>query len=95
MKQLIIFNPWAGLGYAGKTLSQIEAYLNEIQVPYDLLKTSHQGHGIELTRNADFSEYAGIVAAGGDGTLFEVINGCYSSRNSRIIAGRVSLNSVK
>ncbi len=79
MKQLIIFNPWAGHGYAGKTLAQIEAYLEEIQLPYDLLKTTHPGHGIELTQNADFSQYSGIIAAGGDGTLFEVINGYYQN----------------
>lgn len=82
MKHLIIYNPWAGHGHAGKILPQIEAYLNEIQLPYDLLKTEHQGHGIELTKNADFSQYSGIIAAGGDGTLFEVINGYYHNASS-------------
>ncbi len=82
MKQLIIFNPWAGHGYAGKTLPKIEAYLKEIDLPYDILLTTHQGHGIELTQSADFSQYDGIIAAGGDGTLFEVINGYYRNSSS-------------
>lgn len=82
MKQLIIFNPWAGHGYAGKTLPEIEAYLQAIELPYDILLTTHQGHGIELTQKADFSQYDGIIAAGGDGTLFEVINGYYRNGSS-------------
>ncbi|MCF7823187.1 MAG: diacylglycerol kinase family lipid kinase [Candidatus Marinimicrobia bacterium] len=85
MKQLIIFNPWAGHGYAGKTLSELEAYLDAIQLPYDLLKTTHHGHGIQLTREADFSQYAGVIAAGGDGTLFEVINGYYRNTSANKI----------
>lgn len=82
MKKLIIFNPWAGHGYAGKTQGEIESYLNEIGMAYDLLRTEHKGHGIELTKNADFSQYDGIIAAGGDGTLFEVINGYYHNTSS-------------
>ena len=77
MKNLIIFNPWAGHGHAGKILPQIVAYLHEIDFDYDILITEHQGHGVELTRDADFSQYGGVIAAGGDGTLFEVINGYY------------------
>jgi len=77
MKNLIIFNPWAGHGHAGKILPQIEAYLHEIDFDYDILITEHQGHGVDLTRDADFSQYGGVIAAGGDGTLYEVINGYY------------------
>ncbi|MCF7827312.1 MAG: diacylglycerol kinase family lipid kinase [Candidatus Marinimicrobia bacterium] len=82
MKKLIIFNPWAGHGHAGKIIPQIKAYLQEIDFEYDMLITEHQGHGIDLTREADFSQYDGIIAAGGDGTLFEVINGYYGNDSS-------------
>jgi len=82
MKQLIIYNPWAGHGNAGKILDQVKAYLDKIQLPYDILLTEHQGHGIELTQKADFNQYAGIIAAGGDGTLFEVINGYYRNTST-------------
>ncbi|MCF6239562.1 MAG: acylglycerol kinase family protein, partial [Candidatus Marinimicrobia bacterium] len=82
MKQLIIFNPWAGHGNAGKILPQVKAYLDEIQMPYDMLLTEHQGHGVDLTKSADFSQYSGILAAGGDGTLYEVINGYYGNASA-------------
>ena len=82
MKQLIIYNPWAGHGHAGKVLPQIKEYLQEINFEYDILMTKHQGHGVDLTKDADFSKYSGVIAAGGDGTLFEVINGYYRNTSS-------------
>ncbi|NQV42601.1 MAG: diacylglycerol kinase family lipid kinase [Candidatus Marinimicrobia bacterium] len=82
MKTLIIFNPWAGHGRAGKLLPKIEAYLHELEVEYDLLFTNGPGDGIELTKSADFSQYSGLIAAGGDGTLFEMINGYYQNSSA-------------
>jgi diacylglycerol kinase (ATP) len=82
MKRLIIFNPWAGQGLAGKILPQIEAYLREIDLSYDILLTAHPGHGMELAETADFNDYCAIIAAGGDGTLFEVINGYFRNKSS-------------
>ncbi len=82
MKLLIIFNPWAGHGRAGKILPQIEAYLHELDMEYDILLTNGHRDGIELTRTADFTRYGGVIAAGGDGTLFEVINGYYQNNSA-------------
>ncbi|NQV16503.1 diacylglycerol kinase family lipid kinase [bacterium] len=82
MKKLIIYNPWAGHGFAGKILPQIKAYLEEIEMPCDILVTEHRGHGIDLAKDADFSQYSGVLAAGGDGTLFEVINGYYRNASA-------------
>ena len=39
------------------------------------MRTEHPGHGIELTRQAIKEGYGVIVAAGGDGTVNEVVNG--------------------
>jgi diacylglycerol kinase (ATP) len=79
MKILLIFNPNAGHGHAGKILSQVERALNEHKIEFDLQLTQFPGHGIELVRNADLNGYDGLVAAGGDGTLFEVINGYFQN----------------
>jgi diacylglycerol kinase (ATP) len=43
----------------------------------DLRPTEHSGHGISLARDADFSRYDAVVAAGGDGTVYQVITGYY------------------
>lgn len=79
MKVLLVFNPHAGHGHAGKILPQVEAELEEKGIEFDLHLTSYQGHGIEIVRNADLVYYDGLIAAGGDGTLFEVINGYYQN----------------
>ncbi|MBT4033434.1 MAG: diacylglycerol kinase family lipid kinase [Candidatus Marinimicrobia bacterium] len=85
MKNLIIYNPWAARGRAGKLLPQIEAYLQEIDLASDILITDHRGHGMELVKEADFSEYSAVIAAGGDGTLFEVVNGYFGNNSAKRI----------
>jgi diacylglycerol kinase (ATP) len=77
MKVLLVFNAYAGHGHAGKILPQVEAALTENGIEFDLQNTNYPGHGIEITKNADFGLYDGLIAAGGDGTLFEVVNGYF------------------
>jgi len=79
MKILLICNPFAGHGHAGKILPQVEEALNDHGIEFDLQSTDYPGHGTELVRNADLKGYDGLVAAGGDGTLFEVINGYFQN----------------
>ncbi len=79
MKTLLVFNPFAGHGRAGKILPEVEAYFQEKNIDFDLRTTDYHEHGILIVRESDFSQYDGIVAAGGDGTLFEVINGYYQN----------------
>jgi diacylglycerol kinase (ATP) len=79
MKIFLLFNPNAGHGRAGKMLPQVEKAFNDHNIEFDLQITQYPGHGIELIRNADLNIYDGLVAAGGDGTLFEVINGYFQN----------------
>jgi YegS/Rv2252/BmrU family lipid kinase len=79
MKVLLLFNPYAGHGHAGKILSQVERAFKDHDIEFDLKLTNYPGHGIEIVRNADLSSYDGLIAAGGDGTLFEVINGYFQN----------------
>ena len=79
MKVLLVFNSHAGHGHAGKILPQVEAAFTENGIEFDLQITNYPGHGIEITRNADFGNYDGVIAAGGDGTLFEVVNGYFQN----------------
>jgi diacylglycerol kinase (ATP) len=79
MKILLIFNPNAGHGHAGKILSQVEKALNDHNIEFDLQLTHFPGHGIDIIRTANLTLYDGLVAAGGDGTIFEVINGYFQN----------------
>ncbi|NJD58424.1 MAG: hypothetical protein C3F13_01020 [Anaerolineales bacterium] len=71
----IILNPTAGNGNGQKSLPQLEELLKQTKVSYQLTLTEGIGHGIELTRQAVKEGCGAVVAAGGDGTVNEVVNG--------------------
>jgi YegS/Rv2252/BmrU family lipid kinase len=76
----VILNPAAGHGNGARLLPSIEAALTRHGLDYDLVCTDSPGHAIELTSQAVQDGVELIVAAGGDGTLNEVVNGLMRSR---------------
>jgi diacylglycerol kinase (ATP) len=76
----IILNPTAGHGNGAHAQPQIEQLFTQHKVSYNLVRTEQPGHGIELTRQAIKEGYEVIVAAGGDGTVNEVVNGLMQSK---------------
>ncbi len=85
MKILLVYNTFAGNKRGKKLLPQIEARLNENKIDFDLKLTEYPQHGIKIVKETDFDVYDGIVASGGDGTLFDVINGYYQNRSKKRI----------
>ena len=85
MKVLLVYNPFAGHGRAQKILPEVEAYFLEKEIEFELRTTDYHEHGIEIVANADLSQYDGVIAAGGDGTLFEVINGYFRNESKKRI----------
>ena len=83
MKTIIIYNPKAANGKAKKLIPQIESYLKEKNYEYELRLTQFPHHASEITSELNFNHYNGIVAAGGDGTLFDVTNGYYKNNSQR------------
>jgi diacylglycerol kinase (ATP) len=53
----------------------IEQLLSQNKLSYDLVRTEGEGEGIKLTGQAIRDGFEVIVAAGGDGTVNEVVNG--------------------
>lgn len=76
----IILNPTAGHGNGLHAQPQIEQLFTQDNVSFNLAQTEHPGHGIELTRQAILEGYDVIVAAGGDGTVNEVVNGLVQAK---------------
>jgi YegS/Rv2252/BmrU family lipid kinase len=70
-RMLIIVNPQARHGETLKLIPVMEQLL--INVPHDLVVTERAGHAQELASSAD--QFDAVVAAGGDGTVHEVLNG--------------------
>jgi len=85
MKVLLILNPMAAHKRAGKLLPDIEAGFNKLNISFDLRLTDYPEHAVDIVRDADFDSYDGIAVAGGDGTLFESINGYYQNQAKRKI----------
>jgi diacylglycerol kinase (ATP) len=71
----VILNPRAGKGHGATLRPDIERLLSKYGVAFDLVETMHSGHAIDLARQAILDGYEIIVAAGGDGTTHEVVNG--------------------
>jgi len=82
---LIIFNPHAGSGRSKSFLPLIETYLNKRKITYYIAHTQSTGHAKSLVEITDLSQFDGVIAAGGDGTLFEVINGLMNKQKSHRI----------
>lgn len=74
-KPLLIYNPTAGKGSAGKKLPQVQALLAERAFECDLVLTEAPGHAQELGRQAAEESRPLVIAAGGDGTVNETLNG--------------------
>jgi len=68
---LVIANPEAKHGETAKLIPIIEQLL--VNLPHDLVQTTAMGDGVALARDA--AGYDVVVAAGGDGTVHEVLNG--------------------
>jgi diacylglycerol kinase (ATP) len=74
-KVLVILNPWAGRGTAGRRRPELEQALRESGADFDIVATHAVGGAIELAWQGVERGYGRIVAVGGDGTVNEVVNG--------------------
>ncbi len=74
-KFFVILNPIAGKGAGLQLRPEIESYLKALKLDFKLVVTEKIGHGIDLAQQAVSEKFDVVVAAGGDGTSNEVING--------------------
>ena len=72
---VIIANPRAGRGRVEVALPRIEQILRDEGIGYRIVRTTHPGHAAEAARDALRQGERYLVAAGGDGTVHEVVNG--------------------
>ena len=76
----IILNPTSGRGSGELAYPKIESLLVDLGVDFDLCRTNAPGHAIQLAEQAALAGYDVVVAAGGDGTANEVLNGLGRAR---------------
>ena len=78
----LIVNPAAGGGTARDAVPTIERMLHEHDVAFDLVYTERPWHAAQLARQAVRDGYKIVVAAGGDGTANEVLNGLMQAKQT-------------
>lgn len=71
----IVLNPYAGNAEDIHGLKIVKQLWEAHGWAVDVMPTAYAGHGVELARQAAADGYDLVVAAGGDGTVNEVVNG--------------------
>lgn len=83
MSVKIILNPYAKRWQAQAQIPTVEAACQAAELDYELSITERPGHGIALAEQAVTEGFDAVVAAGGDGTINEVVNGLLRASNGR------------
>lgn len=71
----IIVNPTSCRGTAEQAVPDLDRFLREHNMDFDLVLTERPEHAAELAKQAALDGFDVVVVAGGDGTANEVING--------------------
>ncbi len=86
MKHIFVVNPVAGKGKAVNAyISTIENYVKENNLDAEIYITKASRDGMQLVEErAKSGEEIRFYSCGGDGTLYEVVNGCYKYPNCQV-----------
>ncbi len=74
---VVIVNPAAGFGRCGKRAPVVIDRLRRAGLGIEVRRTSGPRDATRIAAQAFAEGYRGFIAAGGDGTCFEVLNGCF------------------
>ncbi len=88
-RTFIVANPTSGRGTGERMIPVIERLMELHQLEYTLVHTERPGHAVDLAQQAAGQGYEYVVAAGGDGTINEVLNGLLQAQAAG--AGRPAL----
>ena len=75
MKIALIANPEAGGGQCGKLLPEIKKELSAHHIEFDTTVSRYHEHIIKIASQLKIENYDAIIAVGGDGTNFHLLNG--------------------
>lgn len=71
----VILNPYSNRWNAQKRWSEAEAALRAAGVEFELAVSQRKGQVVELAEEAARAGFSPLIAAGGDGTIGETVNG--------------------
>lgn len=88
---VVIVNPSAASGRAGRSLGAIRAASSSVFPESTVEVTTGVGHGMQLAERAARGGAGLVIAVGGDGTMHEICNGVVRSGQRGCAVGHVSL----
>src|SRR6266700_2116508 len=80
---IVVVNPAAGGGRAGRRWPRVAARLREVGLRFDCALTERPGDAVGIASQAACEGRRLVVAAGGDGTVSEVVNGLLEAGGER------------
>ncbi len=81
MSYLVIANPRAGKGRGAHVLGHVEQALKKRGISHETALAGWAGHAVDIASLAARDSVSALVLVGGDGTLFEALNGmCRAGR---------------
>lgn len=85
MTAKVIFNPYAARWNALRRRPEAEEALQAAGIEYELIQSEEPGQVESLAENAARDGYTPIIAAGGDGTFGEVVNGLFRAKPEGVL----------
>lgn len=77
-KLLVLLNPKSGPGKGREVFQKrIHPILSEAERPYEVHITKCSNYAREFVRTRDIYQWSGLLMVGGDGIVFEVVNGLF------------------
>ncbi|XP_033215848.1 sphingosine kinase 2-like isoform X2 [Belonocnema kinseyi] len=77
-KILVLLNPKSGPGRGRETFQRrIHPILSEAEKPYEIHITRYSNYARDFVRTKDIYQWSGLLMVGGDGIVFEVVNGIF------------------
>lgn len=91
----MIANPLSGRGRIRRDPDWLEGLLKSSGLDFEIRLTERRGHAADLAREAIGEGFRFLVAAGGDGTIHEVVNGMMNASplNPQAVLGVLSTGS--
>jgi diacylglycerol kinase (ATP) len=85
MKIFYLNNPAAGHKNGIKYFPHIQEAFKKRGLEFDSAQTEAAGHGTTILRELNFDLYDAVIVSGGDGTVFEALNGYFANGSKKRI----------
>ena len=88
---LVLVNPYSGAGKAPAVWRELRPLLEMVQMTFEVVQTERAGHAREMAHALDVDAYHAVITVGGDGLLFELVNGLLQRADGSEAVARLPL----